>query len=76
MQQRVNSVNARSRRVPIVIFKVVLAWFLSAIVLAVMVPALHRRGIELTHWMVWPVILATTALCLGGEIRATFHRRD
>ncbi len=76
MQERINSANARSRRVPAVIFKVVLAWLLSGIVLAVLVPALHRRGIELTHWMVWPVILASLALCLGGEIRAGFRARD
>lgn len=76
MQERIHSVNARSRRVPVVIFKVILAWFLSGIVLAVMVPALHARGIELSHWIVWPVILASMALCLSGEIRAGFSGRE
>jgi hypothetical protein len=76
MHERINSANARSRRVPIVIFKVLLAWFLSAIVMALLVPALHGRGLELSHWIVWPVILAAMALCLGGEIRAGFRGRD
>lgn len=76
MQERIHSANARSRRVPVVIFKVILAWFLSGIVLALLVPLLHGRGIELTHWMVWPIILASMALCLGGEIRAGFRGRE
>ncbi|MEX1127846.1 MAG: hypothetical protein WD227_09100 [Vicinamibacterales bacterium] len=76
MQERINSANARSRRVPAVIFKVILAWFLSGIVLALLVPVLHARGIELSHWIVWPVILASTALCLGGEIRSAVRGRD
>ena len=76
MQEWINSANARSRRVPVVIFKVILAWFLSGIVLALLVPVLHRRAIELTHWIVWPVVLASMALCLGGEIRTGFRQRD
>lgn len=76
LQERIHSTNARSRRVPIVLFKVFLALILSAIVLAVMVPALHLRGIALTHWIIWPVILAAMALSLGGEIRTAFRGRD
>ena len=76
MHERINSANARSRRVPAVIFKVILAWFLSGIVLALLVPVLHARGIGLSHWIVWPVILASTALCLGGEIRSAVRGRD
>lgn len=74
MQERMHRANARSRRVPAVIFKVILAWFLSGIVLALLVPVLHARGVALSHWIVWPVILASMALCLGGEIRAGFAR--
>ena len=76
MQERINSANAHSRRVPVVIFKVILAAFLGGIVLAFLVPVLHARGIELTHWIIWPVILASLAVCLGGEIRAGFRGRD
>ena len=76
MQEWMNSANARSRRVPAVIFKVILAWFLSGIVLALLVPVLHGQAIELTHWVVWPVVLASMALCLGREIRTGFRQRD
>ena len=72
----IHRANARSRRVPTVIFKLLLAFVLSAVVLAVMVPALAVRGIELTHWIIWPVIIASMALCLGGEIRSGLNRRD
>lgn len=76
MNDRIHDVNARSRRVPVVIFKMLLAWLLSGIVLALLVPALAVRGLSLTHWMIWPVILASMAICLGGEIRSGLTRRD
>ncbi len=76
VNDRIHNVNARSRRVPTVIFKVLLALVLSAVVLAVMVPALAVRGVALTHWMIWPVIIASVLLCLGGEIRSGLSRRD
>jgi hypothetical protein len=76
VKDTIHSANARSRRVPTVILKLLLAFVLSAVVLAVMVPALAVRGIALTHWMIWPVIIASMALCLGGEIRAGLNRRD
>ena len=76
MQERINNANAHSRRVPVVIFKVILGCLLGGIVLALLVPVLHARGIELTHWIVWPVILASFAVCLGGEIRSGFRGRD
>ena len=76
VNDRMHDVNARSRRVPLVIFKVLLGLVLSGVVLAVMVPALAVRGVQLTHWMVWPVIIASMLLCLGGEIRSGLSRRD
>ena len=76
INDRIHDVNARSRRVPVVLFKLLLAFALSGIVLALMVPALAVRGIALTHWIIWPVIIASVALCLGGEIRSGVGRRD
>ena len=75
VNDRIHGVNARSRRVPTVIFKVLLALVLSAVVLAVMVPALAVRGVALTGWLIWPVIVASMLLCLGGEIRSGLSRR-
>ena len=76
VNDRIHAVNARSRRVPAVIFKMLLALVLSAVILAVMVPALAARGVALTGWMIWPVIIASVLLCLGGEIRSGLSRRD
>ncbi len=64
MNQRVVRANARARRVPKVLLRVLLAWILSAIILAISVPVLQARGIELTGWMIWGVILGSLALCL------------
>jgi hypothetical protein len=62
---QINRANARSRRVPSIIFRVLLAWLLSAIVLGLLVPALHARGIQLQAWMAWAIILAALVLCVG-----------
>lgn len=76
LTERINRVNARSRRVPSVIFKVILAWFLSGITLAVLVPALRAREMQLSPWLAWAVILGSLALCVGPEIRGRFRRRS
>lgn len=64
MNDRVMRANARSRRVPKMLFRLLLAWILSAIILAISVPALQARGIELKGWMIWGVLLGSLALCL------------
>ena len=75
MNDRIHRTSARSRRVPSVLLKLLLAWFLSAILLAVAVPALRARQLELRGWMVWGVILATTTLCVGPDLRAGLRKR-
>ena len=74
MNNRVVRANARSRRVPKVLFVLLLSWILSAIVLALSVPVLQARGIELRGWMIWGVILGSLALCLVPL--AVASRRD
>ena len=68
LTDRINRANARSRRVPSLFFRLLIAWFISAIVLAVLVPALHTRDVEISSWMVWAVILATLGLCVGPDL--------
>ena len=68
MQQRINGVNARSRRVSAILLKTVLAWFLGAIVLAILVPALGARGLHLHRWMVWTIMLGSFAVALGPDL--------
>ena len=76
MNDRIHRANARSRRVPSVLLKLLLAWFLSAIVLALAVPALRAQHVELRGWMVWAVILAATVLCVGPELRTWRRHRS
>lgn len=72
---QINRANARSRRVPSIIFRLLLAWLLSAIALGLLVPALHARGVELQLWMPWTVILGSLVLCVGPVlVRRYFDR--
>jgi len=76
LTDRINRANARSRRVPSLIFKAILAWVLSGIVMAVMVPMLHARGVSLQPWMAWAVIVAAVALCVGPDLAKRLSGRD
>lgn len=76
MNDRIHRTNARSRRVPSVLLKLLLAWLLSGLVLALAVPAMRAQQLELRGWMVWAVILAATALCVAPELRAWQRRRS
>jgi hypothetical protein len=75
MNDRVMRANARSRRVPPVLFRLLLAWILSAIILAVAAPALAVRGLELRGWMMWAVIVGSLVLCLGPLAVQRLRRR-
>ena len=75
LTDRINRANARSRRVPSLFFRLLIAWFISAIVLAVLVPTLHTRGVEIRPWMVWVVILATLGLCVGPDLIRPVRKR-
>jgi len=70
MNDRIMEANARSRRVPAVLFRVLLAWIMSAIILAILVPALRAQGLELRGWMAWLVILGSLGVCLGPLVAA------
>ena len=75
LTDRINRANARSRRVPSLVFRVLMAWFLSAIILGLLVPALHARGVTLQPWMPWAVIGASLALCVGPDLVRRFRAR-
>jgi hypothetical protein len=72
---QINRANARSRRVPSILFRVLLAWLLSAIVLGLLVPVLHARGVRLQPWMPWTVIVGSMALCVGPDLVRRFMNR-
>lgn len=75
MNEWLHRTNARSRRVPSILLKLLLAWFLSAILLALAVPALQARHVELRGWMIWAVILAVTVLCVVPDVPGRSRRR-
>ena len=76
LDDRIHRANAGSRRVPPLLFRVLLAWVLSAIALAILVPALHARGVALQGWMPWALILAAMILCVGPDLVGRWKGRD
>lgn len=75
MTDRLHQANARSRRVPSLVGRTALALVAAGILLAVLVPAMHARGIALDSWMAWGVLLASLALALGPELARRMSRR-
>ena len=75
MTDRIHQANARSRRVPSLVLRLVLAMSAGGILLAVLVPAMHARGIALESWMAWGVILACLVLALWPELARRISRR-
>ena len=67
-----NARQAKSWTIPVVLLKGVVGYFLGGVLLAVIVPFLHARGVSLREWMAWGVILTTIAVCVGPEL---YHRR-
>lgn len=76
MTDRLHAANARSRRVPSLVLRAFLACAAGGITLALLVPALHRRGVALEGWMAWGVILVFLALALGPEAARRVSRRS
>lgn len=74
LTDQINRANARSRRVPSLVLRLLIAWFLSAIILSLLVPVLHARGVALQAWMPWTVIGASLALCVGPDLVRRFKR--
>jgi hypothetical protein len=73
---RIHRANARSRRVPSLLLRLLLACFAGALILALLVPALHAREMALRGWMAWGVILAVVVLALAPELARRIGRRD
>ena len=76
LTDRINRANAQSRRVPSLVFRLLLAWVLGAIVLALLVPALRARGVALEPWMVCGVISITLALAVGPQLVRRLTSRE
>lgn len=75
LTDRINQANARSRRVPPVLVRLLLAWLLGAVVLGLLVPLLRAWGVTLEAWMAWTVILGSFALAVGPDLVRRFRPR-
>ena len=48
--------------------KTFVAFVIAGIVMAILVPALHSRGVSLQGWMVGAVMASSLVVCLGPTI--------
>ena len=61
--------------IPRILLKALLGYALAAVLLALIVPRLHARGIALRGWMVWTTILGMIAICVAPDLYRRFRRR-
>ena len=71
-----NARQAKSWTIPGMILKAFVGFFLGGVLLAVIVPFLHARGVSLQEWMAWGVILATIAACAGPDVYYRLRHRN
>jgi hypothetical protein len=74
MREQITDLNARSWRIPSVVLRIALSLVISAITLALLVPAIHAQGWVLRGWMIWLVILGSLALGIGPGLRNRFRK--
>jgi uncharacterized membrane protein len=67
-----NARQAKSWPIPALLLEGVVGFFLGGVLLAVIVPALHARGISLREWMAWGVIVLSIAACVVPDL---YYRR-
>jgi hypothetical protein len=59
------------------VVRAIVSVLVSGLVLAMLVPALLRRGITVNQWIIIPVVLATAAVIVGPAwLRAARERRE
>jgi hypothetical protein len=63
-----NARQAKSWTIPAVLLKGAVGYFLGGVLLAVLVPFLHARGVAPREWMVWGVILTAIAACVAPDL--------
>ena len=74
---RIVSFNAWLARftIPNILLKALVGYALAGVLLAVVAPPLHTRGIALRGWMVWSTILGMIAVCIVPDIYHRYRRR-
>ena len=49
------------------VFRAFVGFAIAAIVMAILVPQMHTRGVALRGWMVWAIIASALAISLMPE---------
>ena len=55
--------------------KTFVAFVIAGLVMAILVPALHSRGVSLQGWMVWGVIASSLTICFGPGVWRDWRAR-
>jgi hypothetical protein len=72
-----NARQAKSWTIPVILVKGAVGYLLGGVLLAVIVPFLHARGVSLREWMVWGVILTSITICTVPDLYyRRRHRKD
>ena len=56
--------------------KMFVGFLLAGVVLALLVPALHGRGVTLEGWMVWGVMALMIAVCISPDLYQRYRNRE
>jgi hypothetical protein len=51
-------------------------FLLAGVVLAILVPVLHGRGVTLQGWMIWGVMALMIAVCTGPDLYQKYRNRE
>jgi hypothetical protein len=58
-----------------IVLKAVVGFFLAGVLMAVIVPSLHARGVLLREWMVWSMIALIIAICIAPDLYQRYRKR-
>jgi uncharacterized membrane-anchored protein len=70
-----NARQAQRLSVISIVLKAFVGFLLAGIVMAVIVPPMHARGVPLRAWMVWTVMALSIAICIGPDLYRRYRRR-
>jgi hypothetical protein len=77
LMDRIVAWNARQSQrwfVPNLMFKGVAGFLLAGVILAILVPTLHARGVVLRGWMIWGVMILMIVVCTAPDLYQRYRR--
>ena len=79
VMDRIVAWNARQSQrwfVPNLVFKAIAGFLLAGVILAILVPALHVRGVALEGWMIWGVMVLMIVVCTAPDVYQRYRRNS